>query len=131
MKVYVLYYSNWDESEIRGVYSEAGMKKEMANYAKYGREIVERYVAGLKPDMEYYLARAKEHFRNADAAFKQGTKASKSFGKTENKQGQIMKANAERVKMQIEKHSGFNEDKYAEFYMSKEHLSFEEYDVLE
>ena len=131
MKVYVLFYHNWDESEIRGVYTEEGMNKEKTVFAKYGKEYVERITADLEERMNAAYDDAKVHFKVADSSFKEGTKEAKSFGKMENKQGFKLKANAEAIQRELKKYSNFDDNNFCDYYMNKEHLSFEEYYVLD
>jgi hypothetical protein len=45
MKVYVLHYSYYEESEVHGVYTEETMKKEMARYVEQGRARIEKMIA--------------------------------------------------------------------------------------
>jgi len=131
MKVYVLHYYHWDESEIRGVYSEEGMNKEKAKFAKYGKEYIENISSDIEERMNSAYARAKEHFKIADAAYKEGTKEYKSFAKTHMKHGKELKANAEKIKKELEKYSNFNDEDFCNYFMQNEDLSFDEYYVLD
>ena len=52
MKVYVLHYQHYDESEIHGVYTEDAMKKELAKYAEWGREHNKKAIVEQKKRLE-------------------------------------------------------------------------------
>lgn len=59
MKVYVLYYSYYDESEIRGVYTEDAMRRELARYTEQGRAKTEKMITSQESRIKELKQRRK------------------------------------------------------------------------
>jgi septal ring factor EnvC (AmiA/AmiB activator) len=60
MKVYVLHYAYYEESEVRGVYTEDAMRKELAQYAEWGRKHNEKSIAEQERRIEELKKQRKE-----------------------------------------------------------------------
>ena len=59
MKVYVLHYAYYEESEVKGVYTEDAMKKELEMYAGWGRAHNEKAIAEQEHRIEELQKRRK------------------------------------------------------------------------
>ena len=55
----MLHYSNYEESEIRGVYTEDAMREEMAQYAEFGRKKNEKAIAYQKHRIDTLMLQRK------------------------------------------------------------------------
>lgn len=64
MTVYALYYDWYDESAIRGIYSEESMKAEFAKYVEIGRKANEAQIAKLEKSVEEKKTLRTQHKAN-------------------------------------------------------------------
>lgn len=141
MKVYVLHYSNWDESEIHGVYTEDAMKKEMVKYAEWGRKKNEKAIAEQERRIEE-LKKRRKTLGQEDRKLSENQARLKADGI--NNARTILKSKRKEIMRQmsqlamsisnqevgLEKMRNMTDQQLAEQEMSRGHLYFEEFDVL-
>ena len=140
MKVYVLHYSHYEESEVHGVYTEEAMKKELAQYAECGRERNEKAIAEQKRRVEDLKARRKKLGQRDREVQKQ----QKQLKEDNVKADSVLKSERKRLMREmtqlamdihnqecgLEKMKSLTDEQLAEREMQRGHLYFEEFYVL-
>jgi hypothetical protein len=147
MKVYVLHYAYYEESEVRGVYTEDTMKKELAQFGELGKTRNDQAIA----EHERIIAELTQQRKSLgqedrQISAKQAELKSIGHAKTE-EQKQLeksLKQNRKGVMRQmdllarsIRNHEyglkemrNWTDKQLAEREMERNHLYFEEFDVL-
>ena len=141
MKVYVLHYAYYEESEVRGVYTEDAMNKELAQYAEWGREhnnsTIAEYERKIETLTEQRKALGQEDRKISERQAQmeaEGVSNAKKQLKSERKQ--LMKKMdelAHSIKMlewKIKDLSVLTDAQLAEREMERNHLYFEKFYVL-
>ena len=140
MKVYVLHYQCYDESEIHGVYTEDAMKKELAKYAEWGRERNEKAIAEQKKRIEQLKAR-RHKLGQRDREIQEQQKQIKADNE---KADSVLKSERKRLMREmtqlavtimnqesgLEKMESLTDSQLAEQEMNRGHMYFEEFDVF-
>ena len=147
MKVYVLHYAYYEESEIRGVYTEEAMQKELAQYAQWGRERNEKAIANQELRIEELKVRRKAlgqedrkisekqaELKAASPSLSEDIKElSKSLKNSRKRLMREMDQLAMSIRNQeygLEKMRNLTERQLAEKELEASHLYFEEFYVL-
>ena len=137
MKVFVLHYSHWEESEIKGVYTEDAMKKELAQYAKWGREYNDRAIAEQEKRIDE-LKRHRKAFGQEDRKLSENQAKLKSEGvenvrkllKSKRKeiarQMSQLARSIETQELGLQKMRNLTDEELAKREMERGHLYFEE-----
>ena len=140
MKVYVLHYQYYEDSEIIGVYTEEAMSKELAEYAERGRVRNEKAIVDQERRLEDLRTRRKKlgqrdrEIQEQQAKLKADNVKADSVLKSERKK--IMKEMSQlAVSIQnqeygLEKMKNLTDKQLAEREMQRGHLYFEEFCVL-
>lgn len=141
MKVYVLHYCDYDESEVRGVYTEEAMKKELAMYVEWGRERERVMITDQEARIEELKARRKELGQKdrrlqekqeqleADGAHN-ARKMLKSERKEIMRQMDQLAMSIRNQEYGLEKMKSLTDEQIAEREMERAHLYFEEFYVI-
>ena len=141
MKVYVLHYSYYEESEVRGVYTEDAMNKELAQYANWGREHNNRTIDEYEKKIET-LAEQRKALGQEDRKLSERQSQMEADGianakkQLKGERKQLMKRMdelAHSIKMlewKIKDLRVLTDDQLAEREMERNHLYFEEFYVL-
>ena len=147
MKVYVLHYACYEESEIRGVYTEDAMKKELEMYAEWGRAHNEKAIADQERRVEEQQKRRKalgqedRKIQEKQAELKkvgsekteemkQMEKSLKSRRKALDREMSQLAVSIQNQKYGLEKMKNLTDEQLAEKEMQRGHLYFEEFYVL-
>ena len=146
MKVYVLHYACYEESEIKGVYTEEAMRKELALYAEWGRERNEKAIVEQERRIEELKARRKtlgqEDRRISEKQVElkvvhEKSDIQKELEKTLRHNRKEVVRQMDQLAMSIrnqeyglEKMKNLTDKQLAEREMQRGHLYFEEFDVL-
>jgi hypothetical protein len=146
MKVYVLHYSYYEESEIRGVYTEEAMKQELAQYAEWGRAYNEKSIAEQERRIEE-LKDSRKALGQEDRKIQEKQAELKAVSEKTEEMRQLEKdlrhsrkevvRKMDRLAMSIrnqeyglEKMNSLTDEQLAEREMDRNHLYFEEFYVL-
>lgn len=140
MKVYALHYQDYDESEVRGVYTEEAMNKELAKYAEWGRERNEKNIAEQKERLEqlrvlrHKLGQRDREIQEQQKQMKEDNEKADYVLRSERKKlMREMTQLALTIMNQedgLEKMENLTECQLAEKEMNRCHLCFEEFYVL-
>lgn len=146
MKVYVLHYACYEESEIKGVYTEDAMRKEMTLYAEWGRERNEKAIVEQERRIEELKARRKalgqedRRISEKQAELKvvhEKSDIQKELEKTLRHNRKEVVRQMDQLAMSIrnqeyglEKMKNLTDKQLAEQEMQRGHMYFEEFDVL-
>lgn len=141
MKVYVLHYAYYEESEIRGVYTEDAMKKEIAQYAEWGRVSNEKAIAEQEQRIEELMKQRKalgQEDRKISERQAQmeadGIANAKKQLKSERKRlmGQMddLARSIRNMEWKLKEMKSLTSEQLAEREMERSHLYFEEFYVL-
>lgn len=140
MKVYVLHYQCYDESEVHGVYTEDAMKKELAKYAEWGREHNKKLIAEQKKRIEQLKAR-RHKLGQRDREIQEQQKQIKADNEKADSVLRRERKNIMREMTQLaltimnqegglEKMENLTDDQLAQQEMNRGHMYFEEFNVL-
>ena len=146
MKVYVLHYACYEESEVRGVYTEDEMKKELARYADWVRANNEKTIAEQEHRIEELQKRRKAlgqedrkiQEKQAELKFvKEKSEIQKELEKTLRHNRKEIDRQMAQLAMSIknqeyglEEMKSLTDNQLAEKEMQRSHLYFEEFYVL-
>lgn len=140
MKVFVLHYSHWDESEIHGVYTEDAMKKELIRYTEWGREknnkaILEqtKRIESLKK-RRHQLGQRDREIQEQQGQIKADNQKANSVLKSERKK--ITREMADLLttinnqEIGLEKMKKYTDEELAQQELQRSHLYFEEFHII-
>jgi hypothetical protein len=147
MKVYVLHYSYYDESEVLGVYTEGAMKNEISQYARLGKERNDKTIIEQERRIEELKARRKdlgqedrkiqEKQTELKAVSSEKTEGMKHLEKSLRSRRKELDREMAQLAVSIqnqeyglEKMKNLTDEQLAEKEMQRGHLYFEEFDVL-
>jgi chromosome segregation ATPase len=146
MKVYVLHYSYYEESEVRGVYTEDAMRKELTQYAEWGRAHNEKSIAEQERRIEELKARRKAlgqedrkiqekqaELKAVSEKIEEMRQLEKDLRHNRKEVARKMDQLAMSIRNQeygLEKMRGLTDNQLAEREMERNHLYFEEFYVL-
>lgn len=141
MHVYVLSYFDYEDSEIRGVYTKSSMLSEKKRFADLRRERHEEMInenesiicnniatrRKLAKKQEELLAKERDAYNTGNIELSKKIHSERKEIIRLIDQMSMAISNLERG---IEKMRNMNEDELAEAYMCSRHLSFEEFEVI-
>lgn len=147
MKVYVLHYAYYEDSEIKGVYTEEAMKKELEMYAQWGRANNERAIANQERRIKELKKRRKalgqedRKIQEKQAELKvvgsekteemkQMEKSLKSRRKELDREMVQLAMSIQNQEYGLDKMKSLTDKQLAEKEMQRGHLYFEEFYVL-
>lgn len=154
MKVFVLSYYNYEDTEILDVFSEAAMEKKCKEFAEEQNKFNESELNKFKSQLsELYAKRDEKNVKRKelihkaesllDGERKAKANGDKSLEKEINKQRKKLLKEAENMttdinhkvwlqelKVKIAEKEKYNTKRLADIYMSRNHLYFEEFYVL-
>ena len=141
MKVYVLTYSYYEEFYIRGIYTEDAMKQEKKEFAEYRRIANLALIFNHNTEIERQRAKRKLIIDKEQELLEQQRKAKadgdavreKELKKERKVLIKSIELNSNRIKTlqaYIEMLNNMTEEDLVKDYMNREHLYFEEFDVL-
>ena len=147
MKVYVLHYAYYEESEIRGVYAEDAMKKELARYAEWGRAHNEKAITSQEHNIEE-LKKQRKALGQEDRKISEKQAELKKVGPEKSEEQKQLEKSLKRDRKAVarkmdqlamsirnqeyglEKMKGLTDEQLAEKEMQRSHLYFEEFYVI-
>lgn len=143
MKVYVLKYWYWEDSSTHGVFTEEAMRQKRMEFAKKQKEDNIPAIEAMQKTIVEKDAKRKEFIRQAEIeilpnqklAKESGNKQlEKDFKKTRKsllKQAETLNWQQKNLQRDIDELEAMNEEQLADYFMSKNHLYFYDYDLTE
>jgi seryl-tRNA synthetase len=146
MKVYVLHYAYYEESEIRGVYTEDAMKKELAQYAELGKARNAKEIAEQEQRIEE-LKKQRKSLGQEDRKISEKQSELKSANNQSEEHKQLLKAlkhdrkavirqmdqlamSIRNQEYRLEQMKNYTDNQLATREMERLHLYFEDFYVL-
>ena len=143
MKVYVLKYWHWDDYSTHGVFTEEAMRQKRIEFAKKQKEDNVPAIEAMQRTIAEKDIKRKEFIRQAEAEILPNQKLAKENGnkqlekdfkkirKSLLKQADTLNWEQKKIQREINELEEMNERQLADYFMSKHHLYFYDYDLTE
>lgn len=143
MKVYVLKYWHWDDYSTHGVFTEEAMRQKRIEFAKKQKEDNVPAIEAMQRTIAEKDIKRKEFIRQAEAEILPKQKSAKENGDKQLekdfkkarkgllKQADTLNWEQKKIQREINELEEMNERQLADYFMSKNHLYFYDYDLTE
>lgn len=143
MKVYILEYWHWDDYSTYGVFTEEAMNQKRIEFAKKQKEDNIPAIESMRKIIAEKDEKRKELIKQAEIEILPKQKSAKENGdkqlekdfkkarKSLLKQADTLNWEQKKIQREINELEEMNERQLADYFMSKHHLYFYDYDLTE